>query len=265
MIYCKMITVKGEFSLMKNYFKHLMLLLVAGTLVLSGCGGDSKEKNLQKAKEEYAKIQEEVVIDDNDPMNRTIDFAALQQTNPDIYAWIYIPDTTVNYPVAQSSEDDEYYLTHTTGGEVNEAGSIYTEQYNAKDFSDPVTLMYGHTVFMDNPEWDDMFTDLHKYEDPAFLEQQPYIYIYTPDKTIKYRIFSAITFDDRYILDSYDFNSAEEFQNYYDELVSTVGAVSNREISVTQDSKILTLSTCVGVGSDQRWLVSATEVEEKSV
>lgn len=248
---------------MKRTLKKLGFLFFAGVLMLSGYS-NSKEKNLEKAKKEYEKVQEEVVADDNDPINRKIDFAALEQTNPDIYAWIYIPDTTVDYPIVQSADDDSYYLRRTINKEDNEAGSIYTERYNKKDFSDPVTPVYGHTVFTENPEWDSMFTDLHKYEDPAFFESQPYIYIYTPTKTIKYQVFSALTFDDRYLLNE-DYTDPETFQNYYDELINTAGANTNRDLQVSQASKILSLSTCVGVGSDQRWIVNATEVEEKAV
>lgn len=41
-----------------------------------------------------------------------IDFKSLQQQNSDIYSWIYIPNTNVNYPVLQSHLDDNLYLDH---------------------------------------------------------------------------------------------------------------------------------------------------------
>lgn len=40
-----------------------------------------------------------------------IDFKSLQQQNSDIYSWIYIPNTNVNYPVLQSHLDVTYILT----------------------------------------------------------------------------------------------------------------------------------------------------------
>ena len=63
---------------MKRTLKKLGFLFFAGVLMLSGCS-NSKEKNLEKAKKEYEKVQEEVVVDDNDPINRKIDFAALNK------------------------------------------------------------------------------------------------------------------------------------------------------------------------------------------
>ena len=46
--------------------------------------------------------------------NKDPDFDELMQINPDVYAWIYIPNTQVDYPVAQSSGelDDYFYLEH---------------------------------------------------------------------------------------------------------------------------------------------------------
>lgn len=72
-----------------------------------------------------------------------------------------------------------------------------------------------------------------------------------------------MTFDDRYILGNYQFRDPEDFQNYVDELRNTPGAIVNRDLNITTDSKVLTLSTCVGIGADQRWLVNAIEVEEQ--
>ena len=39
-----------------------------------------------------------------------VSFDELKAQNSDIYAWIYIPDTNINYPVLQNSEDDNFYL-----------------------------------------------------------------------------------------------------------------------------------------------------------
>lgn len=245
---------------MKKRLRFLTLGLMAFALVLSGCSS-SKEIEVGKAQEEYSEVQKSVVADADDPMAKTIDFAELDEINPDVIGWIYIPNTSVDYPIMQS-EDDAKYLTTTLRGETNETGSIYTEKYNAKDFSDPVTVMYGHTVFSDDQSYDAMFSDLQKYKDEAFLQENPYIYVYTPSQTIQYQIFSCVTFDDRYILGNYQFNDPTDFQNYVDELRSTPGAITNRDLNIAQDDKVLTLSTCVGVGSDQRWLVNAIEVEE---
>ena len=64
--------------------------------------------------------------------------------NPDIYAWIKIPETNVDYPIVQSSDDNGYYLNHDIYGEKKAEGTIFTENYNTKTFEDPNTVIYGH-------------------------------------------------------------------------------------------------------------------------
>ena len=46
---------------------------------------------------------------------------------------------------------------------------------NATDFSDPVTVLYGHNIVNDA-----MFATLHAYEDPAFFADNPELYVYLP-------------------------------------------------------------------------------------
>ena len=91
-----------------------------------------------------------------------IDFAELSSINPDIYAWIRIPDTQIDYPVLQREEDDTYYLRHNSSGRYAFAGSIYTEEANSRDFKDPMTVLYGH-----NMRDGSMFQNLHFFEDEA--------------------------------------------------------------------------------------------------
>lgn len=242
--------------------KRALLAMVAMGLA-AGCASEpTKEQQVSQIQQEYSQIAASMVVDSEDPINRTIDFNQLRETNPEVIGWIYIPETQIDYPILQS-EDDEKYLTTDLKGNESEAGSIYIEKYNNADFSDPVTLMYGHTVFGDDEQkLEAMFSDLHLYENPDFLAAHPYIYIYTPQKTMKFQVFSAVTFDDRYILGNYQFRDPEDFQDYLDEIRNTPGAITNMEVPVSQDTKILTLSTCVGLDSQQRWLVNATQVEE---
>ena len=54
-----------------------------------------------------------------------VDFDSLREMNPDIYAWLYIPETDINYPILQSgSGDDEFYLDHGSTGKSSRDGSI---------------------------------------------------------------------------------------------------------------------------------------------
>ena len=249
----------------------LVVAIIAIVVILAGAGigffvhtsnQEKKTAAAEKAKkadpeetqESYEKLKEQVAVDADDPMFRKIDFAAAQAVNPDVYAWIWIPGTNVDYPVLQSETvDDAYYLNHTIEKKEGLPGTIYTEKYNGKEFSSPVTVVYGH-----NMKNGSMFADLHKFEDKAFFDANPYVYIYTPERTLKYHIFAATPFDDRYLLGSYNFSSQVDFEKYLDELRSSINANVNMDVNVLQQTGILTLSTCIADSPNERFLVNAT-------
>lgn len=249
----------------------LLVAIIAIVIVVAGAGigfyvyssnQQKKSATAEKAKkadpeetqESYEKLKEQVAVDADDPMFRKIDFAAAQATNPDVYAWIWIPGTNIDYPILQSeTEDDAYYLNHTIEKKEGLPGTIYTEKYNGKEFSSPVTVVYGH-----NMKNGSMFADLHKFEDKAFFDANPYVYIYTPERTLKYHIFAATPFDDRYLLGSYNFSSQVDFEKYLDELRSSINANVNMDVNVLQQTGILTLSTCIADSPNERFLVNAT-------
>ena len=55
-----------------------------------------------------------------------IDLEALRQENEDVVGWIMIPDTKVNYPLLQWT-DNEFYLHHTWKQTPYANGSIFIE------------------------------------------------------------------------------------------------------------------------------------------
>lgn len=219
----------------------------------------------------YSKVQKEAVDNkkkDTDSSDNTeqkdtyvspIDFDSLKETNPDIYAWIEIPNTKINYPIVQSAEDDTYYLNHTIDGKSGYPGSIYTESLNAKDFSDYNTVIYGH-----NMKDGSMFQGLHAYEDSQYLTEHPYVYIYTSEKKLTYRIFAAVVYGNEHILNSYDFTDAYQRQLYLNSVLGSRNMKDSRDesVQVDTDSHILTLSTCIGGQPENRYIVEAVLTDE---
>ena len=45
-----------------------------------------------------------------------VKFEELQAVNPDIYAWITVPGTVIDYPILQHASDNTYYLMHNIDG-----------------------------------------------------------------------------------------------------------------------------------------------------
>lgn len=248
----------------KNPRRILGVFLLA--LAAACLGGLIYYKVSQSSKEDvYQKVQKTAVDEEKKQEEgpeyvSPIDFEELQKLNADIYAWIEIPGTAINYPVVQSPDDDGYYLNHTIEGQEGYPGAIYTECQNAKDFSDYNTVIYGH-----NMKDGSMFMGLHAYEDPQYLQEYNKVVIYTPEHQYTYQIFAAVIYSDSHILNSYDFENEEERQLYLDSIYASRSMQSSIDDSVEVDtqSKLLTLSTCIGGQPNQRFLVEAVLTDEK--
>ena len=202
-------------------------------------------------------------VADNDPLaaywnGSSVDFDKLKKINPDIYAWLSIPGTGVSYPILQRAGDDSFYLNHDMYGNESKYGAVYSQsEYNANDFSDMGTVLYGHRV-----NSYDMFGQLQTiYSDAATFGLYPDIYIYMPDQTLHFTIFAAVPYDDRHILYNYDFDNAYWYDKFLDSIyaVRRFGANFNQDIEVSTDDKLLVLSTCLqGTTGGDRFLVLAT-------
>ena len=245
--------------------RKIIALICLGLGLTCGAIGIYKYIEEKNAGKEYEKLQQEVVKEEPKPVEEPepepvskveipIDFAALQQQNPDVYAWIQVPGTEVDYPILQSSNDNTYYLNHTIDGEEKKEGAIFTENYNTKTFEDPNTVIYGHD--MKNGS---MFQSIHKYMDRSFFDNNRDIVIYMPDQILHYKIFAAYLTDNKHLLMNYNFWSKDEYQQYLNSIFSMrdMNAFIDTSTEVTNEDKIITLSTCYAGISSQRYLVQA--------
>lgn len=188
-----------------------------------------------------------------------LDFEGMQQeVCSDIYAWINIPGTAVDYPVVQHPTITDYYLEYNLDGTKGLPGGIYTQIMNSKDWSDKNTVIYGH-----NMKNGTMFHSLHRYEDSEFFEENRYIFIYTPEEVLVYEIFAAYEHSDEHLLLSYDFSTDSRFQNYLDGIRLEDGMNNNfnDDIELSCEDKIITLSTCIKSKATMRYLVQGKLID----
>lgn len=188
-----------------------------------------------------------------------IDFDSLIEKNSDIYSWIYIPETNINYPVCRSATDDNFYLDHDIYRNYSYAGAIFSQFCNSRNYSDRVTVLYGHNMADGS-----MFANLHKYEDKNYFDENKYIYIYTEDRKLTYEIVSAFVYDDRHIMNSFDFSDDEVYRDYLDSILNPHSVNSNvREgMELDIDDKIIVLSTCLNSG-EGRYLVQGVLINDE--
>ena len=116
-----------------------------------------------------------------------LDYEALYEINSDLVGWIYIPALGLSYPVVQYPEPtNDFYLEYSFEKEPSILETIFMDWESPSDWTDENTLVFGH-----NMKDKSMFGSLKRflYED-GLVESDPYIYIYTEDEVLIYRIFS---------------------------------------------------------------------------
>lgn len=187
--------------------------------------------------------------DSNLQQLQQIDLEALRQVNPDVLGWILIPETKINYPILQGT-DNEFYLDHTWQKHRNYAGAIFLEYQNKSDFSDYNTIVYGH-----NMKNGTMFASVRSYRNQEYYESHPNVYLVTDQGIFLYEIFSSHLAP----LDSMTFGMSMKQENTRQEFLDYVISESVIESSVvpTVTDPILTLSTCSGSGYTKRWVIHA--------
>lgn len=191
---------------------------------------------------------------------RQFDWESLKNQNNDIYAWIYIPGTAVDYPIVQDPEDNSYYVDHNLDGSEGYPGTIFTENFNKTDFTDRATLIYGH-----NMKDGSMFHTLHSYENPDFFNEYQYAYIYMPTgEVLVYDIFAAVAFSDIHLMRQYLFEKDEDLATYLNDIYSARDMSANYRdgINVTEKNHIIVMSTCVGQGETHRYLVNGVLIND---
>lgn len=255
----------------KSIWKTIYILLVLAcvlciAVLIVFLQKDKKEEIA--AEQQQEEIEEQYVVEEIDPeveaekelASLPIDFEGLQEINPEIYAWIEVPDTKINYPILQhEGEDQGYYLTRDIYGEYNQAGSIYTEDYNNKDFQDYHTVLYGH-----NMKNGSMFHNVRYFAEREYFDQHHELYVYMPGKILKYEIIACYEYDDRHLLGMFDFDDEEAYAKYLEDIMKprSMYTMIREGWELDAEDKLLTLSTCIANKPNNRRLLQAVLVEE---
>ncbi len=193
------------------------------------------------------------------PYQSPIDFYDLLAQGPDICAWLTVDGTNIDYPVTRGI-DNAYYLTHDAYGAYFAGGAIFTDMINAADFSDPVTVLYGH--FMPD---DTIFSQLHLFKDPDFYAENRTVTLYLPDNCHTYEVFAAFPHDESNLLYEKDYTDPAVFEGLLDYIEQQAedapGESHVGTEGITAGDKLLLLSTCDNEGAS-RYLVAARLVEK---
>jgi sortase B len=189
---------------------------------------------------------EEQTEDTSSAVPISVDFDQLKKENQDIVAWLYCPDTIINYPVLQA-EDNSYYLHRLADGSDNKAGSLFMDCRNQEDCSDWDTVIYGHHM-----KDKSMFGTLVNYREQEYYDQHPVLYLFTPEKEYEIDLVAGFVTE----ADS-EVYTLPQSQEELDDLLTQAKEVSTflSDVEVLPEERIVTLSTCSYEYEDARFVV----------
>lgn len=168
----------------------------------------------------------------------SFDWDGLMKQSKYVIGWIRVPGIDrINYPIVQTN-DNQFFLTHDWTGAYQSAGAIFMNKYNAPDFSDMNSIIYGH-----NMKAGSMFGLLKNYESQAFMDKNTKFYIYTPDgQKMTYEVICMSHVKDGSDAYTQHFDSPDERMAYYNMMIRN--AVAKRDVSLDRLDTTVMLSTC---------------------
>ena len=242
-----------------------MLIVSLAAVVVSGINVFRLSREYQKGineyqqLESYASVKEEAPVQEESteaeeteeesliPVSVDIQYDELKKINEDFAGWLYYEPLDISYPIVRGNDND-YYTHYTFEGEKNSSGAIFMDFLNKTDYSDYNTIVYGH-----NMRNGTMFGSLKKMlNDFSIQEENPNFYVFTEDKAYMYEIFAVYLTqaDSR----TYDLIRNEEEQQGFLDYVDEAATWRSDKV-VSASDKVMTLSTCHGLHSNNRTII----------
>jgi len=177
--------------------------------------------------------------------------------NSDTIGWIYIPNTQINYPVVQYT-DNEYYLYRDyykkyTNPKYYPPATIFADYEVISDVSTKMswnTVLYGHNWYchweparLEYPK-NSMFANLSSYRYSSFANTHRKIYYSTEYENLTFEVFAVFSaytsFVDKYLI----YPNAGKMKREYVVTEALKRSEFDFGVDVSPDDKIITLITC---------------------
>lgn len=194
-----------------------------------------------------------------DSLYKAVDLAALQELNPNVTGYIYIPGTQIDYPVMMEpgpANGEYFYIDHNIYNKPDKYGSIFELCPEERGEDSPVTWIFGHHMSSGS-----MFSDLYKFLDADFADTP--VYIYRDGVRSEYKAFAACVIKKDDV--AYSFGNYEPGSDEYAGLLEHLKEADRFPLEDMAwpgaDGPIVLLSTCYGgAGTRDRIVVLLTEV-----
>ena len=202
-----------------------------------------------QSKDPNAAVSQTEDADERDPDVSPIqvDFDALLATSKNVVGWLYCADTVINYPVAQS-DDNDYYLHRLYDGSYNPSGTLFLDYRCARDFSSRNTIVYGHHMNDGS-----MLASIVDYKKPGYYEKHPSLYLNTPDGNYRIDVFSGFITASGSTAFTLDLTDDDAFTLHVNKMRGFSDFETDVEVGL--DDKIVTFVTCTYEYTDARYVL----------
>jgi len=177
--------------------------------------------------------------------NKGKSFKELQAINPEVFAWLSVYGTNIDYPLTQGKDNSKYVNTNAEG-KYSLAGALFLDYKNSRDFSDFNNILYGHHM-----EKKMMFGDIGNFAEKNMFDTHWYGNLYFDEKDHGIEFFAFIH------TDAYDkkiFASGVKEKEIRQELLDYLleNAMYKRDVEITTEDRIVLLSTCSSSSTNGR-------------
>lgn len=182
---------------------------------------------------------------------------SLYEQNHDLFAWIKIPGTAVDYPVMYTPDEEQFYLHRSFDQRYSASGVPFLSKASSPAGNNLV--IYGH--HMRNGT---MFADLVRYRSSSYRKNHRMIYLTTLQGQRSYRVVAAF---------ATTVNKTEKFHYYQyggklnkEEWTAFVQGIRAKDEQAVEElpygTRCITLSTCAYHAKNGRFVVVAALCED---
>ena len=165
-----------------------------------------------------------------------LSFKELQAVNQEVFSWLTVYGTQIDYPVAQAKNNMKYVNTNAEGN-YSLSGAIFLDCENSADFSDFNSILYGHHM-----EKKAMFGEIGSFLDKEVFDAHRYgnLHFEHADHGIEFFAFLHVdAYDSRIFRPNV---SESERGAYLENLLKN--AIHIRDIGACPADHIVLLITC---------------------
>ncbi|MCI8333036.1 MAG: class B sortase [Lachnospiraceae bacterium] len=241
---------------MRKVLHRIFFLIFLGALaglLWYGVNGWRQQHKYAVLREHLEQEQERAMEEEGVSRTR---FEILQEINPDVKAYIEIPETKLSYPVMQSSlEDGNWYLMRDIYGDWDYYGTPFADIRCDMEAPSRNLWIYGHNMSSGR-----MFGSLRNYRKKSYFEEHPKIEFECEEGVKTYEVAAVIELDisqpeDAELFLFVDPQTEEAYEGYLEEIRKR--CIYATGVELTAEDYLISLTTCgrLEAGTPRRLVV----------